>query len=1036
MEVVVSISSSSSGSGSAPGSSGSSPTLNGNANGSSPLAGSSSMPNMNAQTPEIRFRQHHEFKPDRSSSPFNKTKKRSATLSASTSAPSSVTSSPVISTSHTSSASTSPTMYERGAGERKSAPVGGSSPLPATMPDEKIIDAMFDSLAKERDLPAINWSKEKKWLLLVQHGKLRQDDVPSESRGSGSGGDHSTPEYFINALRNEPPKSLMLSLHVNLRTKTISWLTNFIEMDGISLIFSLLQLKKKEHREECVRAIAILMNSPLGLKAVTTMPIAAKRLAMVLNSSHQFSLKSRAIVIELLTVMCMEKYVPGGYSMVLKALTNLKEKKRFTTFVKFIRENNSLEMKTKALCFINVLIHEPEETGVRVNIRGEFLRLGLYDYLKGIKPTLAPEENLLTQIEIFEEMMEEDNQELEQRLDELKNQLGIDIESLDDVFKAIKSAAGKAGLTKSLLSILQNLLVMKNDPDGVKYWLLCDSLIKQVSMQRSGMGDTNSVDLKSLLANVDTATKEVMLSRKLDELEKQNIDKAASIQEKDISIKSLLDIVKAIKGANGAPLDPVLQRQIDDAIKSLDVPQASPAVAVLPTITEEPKVDIPPPPPPPMMDGGGDGPPPPPPPPPMMGGPGSGPAPPPPPPPPGSKKIAAIKTRPAPTVPKPSHPLKALQWVKLPPVKVNESVFNVLGDMKDVKLPWQEIEQEFAAKVIVREKKVAKPRGPAQVIDGKLGQNISIFLSQFKTASNVDLIRWVQTMDEGKMSREQVRQMSKLLPSKDDMGALKDFLQAEERSRLANADQFCLDIGAFPYAADKINIFMFRADFATRVTEVKPHIAAVGLACDELLKSRRLLRILEIVLVLGNFINYGTNRGDQPGFKIDALIKLADTKSSDLQSNLVHTLVRYCMQQEPSLLTFADELQSLGPAKKVIWSGVVADLASLARDTTMARNTIESLQKVNEPFNESIVPFVEQATTDVDKLRKMLQSTDDNFKKLCIFLGEEPGKMTPDEEQEEKEAKREAQKALRSFVRTFKKTIILRKDFKEDMILV
>ncbi|EGG16530.1 actin binding protein [Cavenderia fasciculata] len=1035
------------------------------------------------QTPEIRVRNHHDFKPYRSSSPCvfcgeqmnkiwnpftshsykcsccgivchkkcldlmntiscsnNKLHKKTSTLTVSQQNQNNLSSS-----SNTIGSNSDPLSLSRSssAAELNLQPNQGNTiavptsslAMPNQMPDEKVIDSMFESLAKERELsfPSnFKWTKETKWLLLVQHGKLRKEGASAS--GSTSGGeDHSAPEYFIKSLQSNATQELFLSLHVNLRTKTIAWLAKFIEMEGIALIFALLNNKKKEYREECVRSIAIIMNSPLGLKAVTSEPVSAKRFAMVLVTP-QFSLKARAIVIELLTVMCMEKWVPGGYSMVLKALTNLKEKKRFTTFVKFIKENNSLEMKTKALCFINVLIHEPEETSVRVNIRSEFLRLGLYDYLKILKATLSQEDSLLIQIEIFEEMMEEDNQEMEQKLEDLKRQLGIDIDNLDAVFKAIKQTASKSGLTKSLLSIMQNLLVIKNDQDGIKYWLLCDSLIKQVSLHRSGLGD--NMDFKGMLANVDNATKEVTLTRKLEELEKQNIDKAAIIQEKDINIKALLDIVKQIK-AGGGEVSPQLAKQIESIMKTLEPAKPDKNDKTIPEV-EEPVTTLIPPPPtsvveePATESTGG---PPPPPPPPMMGGPG-GPPPPPPPPMPGKKGPALIKTRPPPVVPKPAHPLKALQWVKMQPAKCNDSVFNVLGEMKDINLPWKEIESEFAAKIIVREKKVNKPRGPANVVDGKLAQNISIFLSQFKGYSNKQLLDTIQNMDDKMMNRDQVRQVSKLLPSKDDMAALKEFLSAEERSKLATPDQFCIDMGAFAYANEKIQLFMLKGEFYQRMQEMRPQVAAVSLACDEILKSKRLQRLFEIILVLGNFINFGTVRGEQPAYKIDCLIKLADTKSSDLQSNLVHTLVKYCTNSEKQLLTFADELQSLSVAKRIIWSGVVADAAALTRDYNACKEIVENFQKQNIPFHETMVSFLQVAGTEMEKLKKLQLATEENYKKLCTYVGEEPGKVTPDElfelfarfieifetasqflaelkEREEKEAKREAQKQLR-----------------------
>ncbi|EGC33637.1 hypothetical protein DICPUDRAFT_154316 [Dictyostelium purpureum] len=895
-------------------------------------------------------------------------------------------------------------------------------------PDDDMINLMFDTLMADLDLtiPASKLSTTRKWLLLEQKFKLKKDEL--------------LPEYFIKNLQEQPSKSIFQSLVVILRTNvTKGWMNSFVAMNGVEILFSLLlKSKRKDYKDDCVISIGKVMSNPIGLNAVAGLPIAPKAIVKVIRSK-QFGLKSKAIAIELLTVMLLDKYVPGGCSLVLKALTKTKEKRRFAFFVRFIKDNESLEMKTKALCFINVLIFEMEDMNVRVNIRSEFLRLGLYNYLRDLKKGLTHEKTLYTQIEIFEEMMNEDNQELDLRLEDLKKQLGIDIEDVDQVYKALKNTTNKSGLNKSLLNILQNLLVIKAcDPiDGTKYFIMCDTLIKQISLHKGGFEDPNNFDFRGLMIGLENASAEVTLNRKLGELEKQNIDKAMKLQEQDINIKSLVDLLKQVK--EGGASDPAMVKKIEEMIKSMEPPPSAP---------EPSAIGVPPPPPPPpggklaggaiVLPGSPDeaGAPPPPPPPPPPGGAG---APPPPPPPPGKgfkKAPAAIQCRPPPKVPKPKHPLKALQWTKLPPVKVNESLFDKLGPMDDVNLPWESIEDEFAAKVIIREKKVVKPKGPAQVIDPKLGQNISIFLSQFKGIPTKQLIACIQNMDEQQISRDQVKQMSKLLPSKEDMAALKEYLQAEDRSKLSVADQYCIDIGALPFASEKISMFLLKSEFKSRLEEVKPQIGAVSLACDEVFKSKKLLRIIEIILVLGNFINYGTPRGDQSGFKIECLYKLVDTKSSDLSSNLINTFVKYCTEKEPQLLTFADEMPSLATARKTIWSGVVADVSSIGRDVNSVKQMVETLQKANEPFNQSIVTFLSSASSEVERMRKLLESTQENFKKLCIFFAEDPTKVQPEElfdifgrfitlfenatthlqqqkEEQEKEAKRQQQKQQR-----------------------
>lgn len=58
-----------------------------------------------------------------------------------------------------------------------------------------------------------------------------------------------------------------------------------------------------------------------------------------------------------------------------------------------------------------------------------------------------------------------------------------------------------------------------------------------------------------------------------------------------------------------------------------------------------------------------------------------------------------------------------------------------------------------------------------------------------------------------------------------------------------------------------------------------PPPPAILNASKEVVRSKRLTQVLEVVLAFGNFMNKG-QRGNAYGFKISSLNKIADTKSS------------------------------------------------------------------------------------------------------------------------------------------------------------
>lgn len=56
-------------------------------------------------------------------------------------------------------------------------------------------------------------------------------------------------------------------------------------------------------------------------------------------------------------------------------------------------------------------------------------------------------------------------------------------------------------------------------------------------------------------------------------------------------------------------------------------------------------------------------------------------------------------------------------------------------------------------------------------------------------------------------------------------------------------------------------------------------VSALNLASKEVVQSKALRQLLEVVLAFGNYMNKG-QRGNAYGFKLSSLNKIADTKSS------------------------------------------------------------------------------------------------------------------------------------------------------------
>jgi hypothetical protein len=72
----------------------------------------------------------------------------------------------------------------------------------------------------------------------------------------------------------------------------------------------------------------------------------------------------------------------------------------------------------------------------------------------------------------------------------------------------------------------------------------------------------------------------------------------------------------------------------------------------------------------------------------------------------------------------------------------------------------------------------------------------------------------------------------------------------------------------------RVKAFVFKLEYPTKKTDVKADLEQLKLATKEVRTSKKFLKVMETILVLGNFVNGGTFRANFTGFKMETLTKV------------------------------------------------------------------------------------------------------------------------------------------------------------------
>ncbi|XP_076903908.1 formin-like protein 17 [Bidens hawaiensis] len=170
-------------------------------------------------------------------------------------------------------------------------------------------------------------------------------------------------------------------------------------------------------------------------------------------------------------------------------------------------------------------------------------------------------------------------------------------------------------------------------------------------------------------------------------------------------------------------------------------------------------------------------------------------------------------------------------------------------------------------------------------------------------------------MDESILDADQIENLINFCPTKEEMELVKGY--TGDKEMLGECEKFFLELMKVPRVESKLRVFLFKIQFNTQLLELKNSLNTVNNACDEVKKSVKLREIMKRSFQLLNKLNQGTNRGSAVGFKLDSLLKLADTRASNSNRTLMHYLCKVLPSKSPELLDFHVDLVSLESATKV-----------------------------------------------------------------------------------------------------------------------
>lgn len=186
-------------------------------------------------------------------------------------------------------------------------------------------------------------------------------------------------------------------------------------------------------------------------------------------------------------------------------------------------------------------------------------------------------------------------------------------------------------------------------------------------------------------------------------------------------------------------------------------------------------------------------------------------------------------------------------------------------------------------------KKKRKKRELIHLFDDKRSYNMCIALNRLRIKNKI-IHDAILAVDEQYLNMDKIEKLMFIAPT------------AEEQETVANFDGDIEDLGVperFVYAVhnierlpERLEFWMFKMQFKELCNTAQERVKILSDAYHVIMDNTSFKNMIQYILLIGNYMNSGTKKGNVAGFKLESLLQLKSNKSHDKKENLLSFIVQ------------------------------------------------------------------------------------------------------------------------------------------------
>ncbi|CAI5764665.1 Hypothetical predicted protein [Podarcis lilfordi] len=337
---------------------------------------------------------------------------------------------------------------------------------------------------------------------------------------------------------------------------------------------------------------------------------------------------------------------------------------------------------------------------------------------------------------------------------------------------------------------------------------------------------------------------------------------------------------------------------------------------------------------------------------------------------------------------RPMLKMKPFNWQTLPldATKSGRSLWTsaVTNGDEAIEPDYISIERLFCvSQASQQEKTELRLKKPKEIsfVDRKKSLHLNIVLKQFK-CSNQQIADMIWKGDRSMFDEETLKNLMKLLPKNHEIERMKAF--KGEKAKLGNADQFYLCLLEVPSYHLRIEGMLICTETNIMLDLLWPKAKLVRAAAETLLTNRRLPLFCQLILKVGNFLNYGRHSGNAGGFRISTLLKLTETRANKNSITLLHHILEEVEKKHRDLLQLPSDLECVSKAAGINVKEMQVEVEGLLKKLLEIEQKIfSSKDDVKVQFGKSIKDSINASKELGEEMNALVEKKAELADYLC-----------------------------------------------------